>query len=264
MTPRQHGDTEAKLSGFEARLQDGFDWANAHGREVIAGLALLFVAGSIAAGVYEWRKRSLAEGDAELARIEARFTQAMGATANDTFITEPANADQAKKAREASLAELDAFIAAHGLSVDQAKIASLRAAEIEVDLGRLPDADKRLEALGAAFASDDPRRAVALRLRGYVLDQSGNSLGAAEVYQTAAEVKAYPPRALLFVKAGEAFARAGAPARAIAAYRQALATSPEVAEQEGIVGRIGVQQALLDAATPPPAAPPASAPASDK
>jgi hypothetical protein len=64
----------------------------------------------------------------------------------------------------------------------------------------------------------------------------------------------------LFVKAGDAFARAGQPARAIAAYREALSTSPEVAEQEGIVGRIGVQQALLDAAAPPPA----PAPASDK
>lgn len=258
MTPRQHGDTETKLAGFEARLQDGFEWANAHGREIIAGLAILLLAGALAAGVWEWRNRGRSEGDAELARIEARYTQAMGGTANDPFITEPANAEQAKKAREAALAELDAFVAARGASSDQAKIAGLRAAEIEVDLGRLPEADKRLEALAPAFDASDARRAVALRLRGYVLDQGGNPLGAAEVYESAAAVTGYPPRALLFIEAGDAFARAGEPARAIAAYRQALSTSPEVAEQEGIVGRIGVQQALLDAATPAPA------PASDK
>ena len=252
MTPRQHGDTETKLAGFEARLQDGFEWVNAHGREILVGLAVLFVTGLVAAGIWEWRQLSRAHGDAELARIEARYAASMGATTDDPFISEPANAEQAKKAREAALAELDAFVAEHGSS-DQAKIAGLRAAEIEVDLGRLPEAARRLEALAPTFDAADARRAIALRLRAYVLDQSGDTLGAAEAYETAAAVKGYPPRALLFVKAGDAFARAAQPERAIAAYRQALATSPEVAEQEGIVGRIGVQQALLDAATPPPA-----------
>jgi hypothetical protein len=213
MTPRQHGDTETKLAGFEARLQDGFEWANAHGREIIAGLAVLFVVGAIAAGIWEWRRHGQAEGNAELARIEARFTQAMGATSDDPLITEPANAEQAKKAREAALAELDAFIAERGLSSDQARIASLRAAEIEVDLGRLPDADKRLVALTQALDPSDARRGVALRLRGYVLDQSGDALAAAEVYEEGAKVKGYPPRALLFVKAGDAFAPASPSAR---------------------------------------------------
>jgi predicted negative regulator of RcsB-dependent stress response len=183
----------------------------------------------------------------------------MGSTTGEPFISEPANAEQAARAREAALAELDAFVAAQGSS-DIARIASLRAAEIEVDLGRLEVADQRLEALAAAYDAADARRAVALRLRGYVLDQSGNSLAAAEVYETGAQIQAYPPRVLLFIAAGDCFARAAQPARAIGAYRQALSASPEIAEEEGIVARIGVEQAKLDAA-PPPSAP---APASDK
>ena len=258
MTERQHGETETRLAGFEARIQDGFAWANAHGREIVIGIAAFLIVGGIGAGIWEWQRRSRGATETELARIEARFTQAMGATTGEPFISEPANAEQAVKAREATLAELDAFVAAQSSS-DTARVASLRAAEIEVDLGRLDVADKRLEALAAAFGEADARRAVALRLRGYVLDQSGNPLGAAEVYETGARILAYPPRVLLFIAAGDCFARAAQPARAITAYRQALSASPEVAEQEGIVARIGVEQAKLDAA--PPSAP---VPASDK
>jgi len=250
MTQRQHGETETRLGGFEARLQDGFEWANSHGREIVIGIVAALVVGGVTAGIWEYRGRRHDAAAAELARIEARFTQAMGATTGEQFISEPANAEQAKKARETALAELDAFIVAQG-SNDAAKLASLRAAEIDVDLGLLPDADKRLEVLASSFAEDDVRRAVALRLRGYVLDQSGDSLGAAEVYETGARIEAYPPRVLLWIAAGDCFSRAAQPERAIVAYRQALAASPEVAEQEGIIARIGIEQARIDSAPPP-------------
>ena len=253
MTERQHGETETRLAGFEARLQDGFEWANAHGREIVIGIVAALIAGGVSAGVWEYRTRGRDGAAAELARIEAHFTQAMGSTSGEQLISEPANAEQAKKAREAGLAELDAFIVTQGSS-DAAKLASLRAAEIDVDLGLLPDADKRLEALAASYDSADVRRAVALRLRGYVLDQSGNPLAAAEVYEAGARIDAYPPRVLLWIAAGDCLARAAQPERAIVAYRQALAASPEVAEQEGIIARIGIEQAKVDSA-PPPAPP---------
>jgi tetratricopeptide (TPR) repeat protein len=111
--------------------------------------------------------------------------------------------------------------------------------------------------LAAAFDMDDPRRAVALRLRGYVLEQNGNPLAAAEVYETGARIETYPARVLIWIEAGDCFARAAQPARAIAAYRQALVASPEISEQEGILARIGIEQAKLDASLPP-AAPPGS------
>jgi len=250
MTERQHGDTETRLAGFEARLQDGFEWANSHGREIVIGIVAFLIAGGAVAGIWEIRSRGRAAAEAELARIEARFTQAMGATTGELFVAEPANAEQAQQARESALAELDAFVVAQGTS-DSAWLARLRAAEIEVDLGRLPEADKRLEALAASFDEGDPRRAVALRLRAYVLDQSGDPLAAAELYEAGARIQAYLPRVLLWIQAGDGFARVRQPARAIAAYRQALSASPEVAEQEGIIVRIGIEQAKLDALLPP-------------
>lgn len=260
MTPRQHGDTETRLEGFEARLQDGFAWVNAHGVEIMIGIAVALVAGGLVAGVTEWRSRQSDAARTELAAIESRFTAAMGANPGEYFVPEPANAEQAAKAREAAIVELDAFVAAHSGS-DLAAIAVIKAAELEVDLGKLDAADARLAALAGLLGPDDAKRAIALRLRGYTLDQRGQTLAAAETYADAAKVQAYPARGVLWIEAGDCFARAKAPDRAVAAYREALASAPELSEQLHVVQRIGIQQAVIDSAPPPPAAPePAPAP----
>lgn len=261
MTPRPHSDTDTRLAGFEAFLQDAFAWANAHGREIVVAIVAFVLLGGVIAGTWEWRKRSQAAAETELARIEARYAAAMGANSEELFISEPANPDQAKAAREAAIAELDAFAKAHA-SADAAALAGIRAAELEVDLGKLDAAGTRLDAIGTSLSANDPRRAVALRLRAYVHEAKGDALAAAETYEAAAKVESYLSRGLAWIAAGDCYARANQPERAIAAYRQALATAPEVSEQEGIVARMGVQQAKLDAAAP--AAPPAPASTSDK
>ena len=257
-TPRPHSDTSPRLEGFEARLQDAFHWANDHAREIVVGAGIVLLVGGIASGIYEWRRRAVEGAETELAAIELRYERAMGSSPGEVFISEPANAEQATQAREAALKELDAFAASHG-STGIGAIAGIKAAELEVDLGKLDAADARLAKLADSLDANDARRAIALRLRAYTLDQRGQALAAGETYEAGAKVEGYPPRALLWISAGDAYARAGAPDRAIAAYREALATSPEVAEQAQVLQRIGTQQALLDAKAPPPAAAPAAA-----
>ncbi|HXZ86152.1 MAG TPA: hypothetical protein VEI82_11755, partial [Myxococcota bacterium] len=83
MTPRQHSDTETRLEGFEAWLQDAFAWVNDHGREITLGMAVILVVGGIAAGVYEWRRQRTESAETELAAIDARFAEAMGSTSID-------------------------------------------------------------------------------------------------------------------------------------------------------------------------------------
>jgi predicted negative regulator of RcsB-dependent stress response len=225
----------------------------------IGHLAFAGVAIGLVAGVAEWRRRQSDAAQTGLAAIESGFTAAMGANPGEYFVPEPANADQAAKALEAALGELDKFIAAHAGSA-LAAIAGIKAAELEVDLGKLDAADARLAKLVEPLGTDDPKRAIALRLRGYTLDQRGQTLAAGEAYADAAKVQAYPARGLVWIEAGDCFARANAPDRAIAAYREALAGAPELSEQLHVVQRIGIQQAKLDAApkpapTPSPAAP---------
>jgi predicted negative regulator of RcsB-dependent stress response len=251
MNPRPHSDTQTRLEGFEARLQDAFNWANEHAREIVLGAVVLLVVGGIASGIYEWQQRQAQAAETELAKIDADFASAMGSTPGEYFISEPANSEQATKARETSVGQLDEFIAKHpGTPV--AALAGIKAAELEVDLGKLDAADPRLAKLADSLPADDARRAIALRLRAYTLDQRGQTLAAGETYEAAAKVTGYPPRALAWIEAGDAYSRAKAPDRAIAAYREVLAGWPELAEQERIVQRIGVEQAALDAAPPKP------------
>ena len=259
-TPRPHSDTDARLEGFEARLQDAFAWANDHGREIMVGIGVVLVVAAVAAVVYEWRNRHQEAAETELAAIDARFTAAMGATSGDFFVAEPANAEQAKKAREATLVELDAFVAKYP-NTAAAALATVKAAELEVDLGQLDAADARLSKLTDSLDPNDAHRAIALRLRGYILDQKGQTLAAAETYEIAAKVESYAARAAVWVSAGDCYARVGEPVRAIAAYREALEESPELGEQAQLVQRIGVQQAKIDAAAPQPAPPAAPSPA---
>src|SRR5262245_29297853 len=156
MIPRQHGDTETRLEGFEARLQDGFAWVNAHGREIMVGIAAVLVVGGIVAGVAEWRSRRSDAAATALAQIEGRFTTAMGANPGEYFVPEPANAEQAAKARETAVGELDGFIAEHA-GQDLATVAAIKAAELEVDLGKLDAADTRLAAVAEKLGPDDAR-----------------------------------------------------------------------------------------------------------
>ena len=137
----------------------------------------------------------------------------------------------------------------------------MKAAELEVDLGQLDAADARLSKLTDSLDPNDAHRAIALRLRGYILDQKGQTLAAAETYEIAAKVECYAARAAVWVSAGDCYARVGEPVRAIAAYREALEESPELGEQAQLVQRIGVQQAKIDAAAPLPAPPAAPSPA---
>jgi predicted negative regulator of RcsB-dependent stress response len=257
-TPRQHSDTDARLEGFEARLQDAFTWANDHGREIMIGLALAILLGAIAAGVYEWRRQGREAEETELARIETRFADAMGSNPDAYAIAEPANAEQAKKARDAALAEFDAFATRHA-GTPLGAIAGIKAGELEVDLGQLDAAAARLAKVAESLDENDARRAVALRLRAYALDQKGETLAAGEAYEAGAKIESYLSRAMMWVSAGDCYARANQPDRAIAAYREAMTESPELGEQERVLQRIGAQQAKLDAAPPAPAPPPAPA-----
>ncbi|HTO52515.1 MAG TPA: tetratricopeptide repeat protein [Myxococcota bacterium] len=263
MTQRQRSETETRLEGFELRLHEGFAWANDHAREIVVGAVMLLVVGGILSAIIEYRGRQTEGAETALAEIETHFVTAMGSNPGEFFVAEPANAQQATQAREAALAEFDAFIAGHAGSPLVA-VAGIKAAEMEVDLGKLDAADARLAKLADSLKGDDPRRAIALRLRGYTLEQRGQELPAAEAYEAAAKVESYPPRALAWISAGDSYGRANQPERAIAAYREALSASPEAGEQEHLMQRIGLEQAKLDAArpaTPAPTPTPAPAPA---
>ncbi len=254
-TPQTHGDTEAPLSGFDARLHQGFSWIQENAVSLGIGFGALLLLGVIIVSIVEYRDGSEAAAQTALINIELDFAQAMGAPPGAAIIEEPANEEIAKRSRETAISELDALIEEHSGS-EAAIIAAIRAAEFEVDLGEAEAADARLAAVASQLADDDPRRAVALRLRGYTLEQRGELVEAGETYLDGASVETYPARALLLLAAAQSFERAGAHQRAVTAYELVLAASPEIAAAEGVLARMRQAEAKIPAASPTPASVP--------
>jgi tetratricopeptide (TPR) repeat protein len=254
-TSRHHSDTEARPSGLDGRIQDLLEWVTAHGREFVIGLGVLAAAAVVLAIVWESARSRRADALTEWAKIEAAFAAEMGSEPTATLVAEPANPEQAKAAREAALAKYEAFAQSHSGS-DLAANALLRAAELEVDLGRLDAADARLQALVAQLDGDDPRKGVALRLRGYVLEELGRPDQAAEAYEAGGALESYPPRALLWLAAARTHMRLGANERALQALDEAVAAEPELASDAAIERERKILQAAL-ARSAAPAPPPA-------
>ncbi len=245
MTTGRHGDTEARARGIDALLEAAFERVRIHFREIGLVAVGLLVVGAAGAGFYELGKRRENAAQVVLAQIQTDMIKQMGGETRIAINPEPANAEQSRRAREAALERLDLLIEEEAGSA-AAILAGIQAAEIEVDLGSYEGAAARLAALGYELDADDPRRAIALRLRGYALELQGDPVAAGEAYYEAAGVETYPPRAQVYVTAGEVFARGGAHDRAIAALQQAMALAPAVAESAGLLSRIAELEAYRD------------------
>ena len=242
MTTGRHGDTETRARGIDAILENAFERMRLHFREIGLVVAGLLVVGLAAAGFYELGKRRENAAQAVLAEIQIDMIKQMGGEVRIAINPEPANAEQSRRAREAALERLDLLIEEEAES-EAAILAGIHAGEVEVDLGSYDAASARLGALASGLDADDPRRAIALRLRGYALERLGDPVAAGEAYYEAAGVETYPPRAQVYITAGEVFARGGAHERAIAALQQAMALAPAIAENSGLLSRIAELEA---------------------
>jgi hypothetical protein len=234
-------------------MEDLLDWIGHNRRTLGIALGAIVALWVVVALMGELSDSRREEASAELAGIEAAYARDMGAQPGEALIPEPANADQARKAREAALEKLEAFAKAHS-GTDLARTARLRSAELEVDLERLDAADARLSALSAELDDGDALKGVALRLRGYVLEELGRDAEAATVYETGGALASYPPRAMLWLAASRTHARLGASAQALAALDRAIAAEPDLVSDPAVERERKLLQAA-SAAAPAPAKP---------
>lgn len=242
---QQHGETERMSRGLDARMESFFEWLEANARTVVAvGVGLLVVGGLIAAG-FEWSASVELAAQTALDRVERDYYDGMGTPVAELYLTEPANRDQAQRARE------NALLGYQNVAVDYpgsvaADAAELRAAEAEIGLGRLDDASERLSALAQRLDDDDQLRASALRLQGYVFEEQAKFTEAAAAYEAAAGVTSYPAREALWLAASENHLRVGEVERAIAALREVLGIAPAWAERQGLLERLTGLEAMLE------------------
>ena len=237
MTTRHHGETEARTEGLEGRIEDVFEWATAHARAVvIAIVSSLVIGGGIAAG-WELARRAAEDAQRQLAEVELAYNQAMGAGPRTVFPAEPANPDQGVRAREGALAGFEAVAREHEGSV-AAELAGIRAAEIEIELGRAEAAEQRLQRFSDAAGRDTLTRGVALRLRGYALEELGRFGEAGDAYGAGGGVTGYPDRPAVWLSAADNYARVGDSDRELAAYQQILDLDPGFADRNQVTERL--------------------------
>lgn len=247
MTTQRSSETGRKSEGMDAILEAGFTWLEENARLVVGSLVGILILGGVVAGLYEWDTGREEDSQTALDQIERRFLQAMGSEPGQIEVTEPANQDQARRSREKTLAELEALIAESAGSF-AARTAGIRAAEMEVDLGRFEPAAERLAELAAGAGGADPLRSIALRLRGYALEELGRPAEAGAAYADAGRVETYPDRAGVWLLAGMTLVRAGDLDAALEAYQEVLRIDPGLAEREGVLDRL----AALEARSPAP------------
>jgi tetratricopeptide (TPR) repeat protein len=244
-----HGETQVAAEGFQATLEQGFEWINANARLVLVVLGTFIAVGGLSALVYELVQTRAENALGALAEVERRFAIAMGARPGASLIPEPANAEQAKRAREEALAGFQQVSQQHAGSL-ASHAAEIRSAELEIDLGRVEAALERLRALIAGMRADDAERAVALRLVGYVLEELERPLEAAEAYAEAGDVSTYRARPAAWALAGDSFARAGQLERAVDAYAQVIAIDSEYAQATGATQRLAELQPVVGSPAP--------------
>ena len=246
MTQHQrHGETERAHEGFEATLGRIFEWLEDNSKPVLGALAGVVLLGAAAALAFEWSASQARTAQSQLAEVERSYFEAMGASPVAFYVTEPANQEQAQRARDAALAGYEQVAADHPGSVAE-QLAQIRAAQVEIDLGGMDAAEQRLAQAADQMDEDGPLRATALRLRGYALEELERFADAAAVYESAAAIESYPGRESLYAAAGESWLRAGNLERALGAFRETLALAPAWAEREGLVDRVIGLEALLE------------------
>ncbi|MCE2391483.1 MAG: tetratricopeptide repeat protein [Proteobacteria bacterium] len=243
---RQHGETDAPARGIDAVIQDALEWVQRNAGRLAVLVAGLAAIGITAAVVYELDRRAQSAAQSALHRIEAEFAAGMGSPAQEALIPEPANREQATRAREAALEALERFVVEHAGS-EALAAAQIRAAEVEADLGRFAEADARLERLTGELTDQDPRKGIALWLRGYVLEELEEPVRAAQLYEAAGRLMEFPPRAQAWLAAGQTYSRAGRYSEAVRAYTQAMSANPELRLSDDLQREVAALDAIASA-----------------
>jgi len=219
----QPTDTLEELESLGERL---LGWVEANPVLVLA------VAGAIlfgAAGLGGWRAWQSSRADrasTALAELRTQFVVAMGGTANDSKVPEPANPDTARSVRTEYVGRFVELARAHG-SAAAAALAWLEASEIYQKLGQ---ADRALEVVqeGAkAQPADAPLRAVLEARIARFEENAGRFEDAAKAYQAAAAVPGYPLRVEALGDAARCYAEAGNREAALAVYATLQTEAPD-------------------------------------
>ena len=232
-------DTLEELESLGERL---LGWVEANPVLVLA------VAGAIllgAAGFGGWRAWQSARADrasSALAELRTQYVVAMGGTANDAKVPEPANPDTARSVRTEYVERFVELARAHG-GTAAAALGRLEASEIYQKLGQPDRALEVLQQGAAAQRSDSPLRGILEARIARLQENAGRFDDAARAYEAAASIQSYPLRIEALGDAARCYAEAGQREAALAIYAKLQTEAPDRHLEPHIEARLKELQA---------------------
>ena len=201
------------------------EWASENAALILGVIAaILVLAGAVGLYVQSQENTRDAAADA-LAIATSQYRQAMGADPIGGPIPEPANPEVAERTRT-EYAERFMAVANEHAGTTAAAVAWLETGHLQTELGRLEAAAEsfgraRDEAKGSALEALG-----SIRLAGLAEDR-GDFAVAAEAYELAADVEAYPLRANALGDAARCWAAAGEESKALEVFQRLEAGFPD-------------------------------------
>lgn len=245
-------DTLEELQSLGERLAQ---WVGAN-PAIVLGVAALILATAGAFGGYRaWSASRAERASAALSTLRSDLIVAMGGSATDTEVPEPANPETARTLRT-EFANRYLALAEEWGGTPTGGLALLEAGSLFEQLG---NAERALEVWTRALAVTPPTSPAAgiLHARiGRVHEDAGRFGDAAKAYEAAAAIPGYPLAAGALADAARCWSEAGQNEPALAAWRRLKADHPEYRAAHYVDARLSEME--LRAGGPPAAAPTAA------
>ena len=225
MARKNANPTANTLSELEATGDRLAEWASRNAALILGVVAGILV---LAAGVGFWVQHGASQRDAAadaLARATSEYRRAMGADPSGGAVPEPANAALAERTRTEFAARFETLGQEYAGTTAGA-IAMLEAGELNLDLGQLEEAAANFAAARDGARGSAIGALASTRLAG-LAEARGDMKAAAQAFEAAAAIPAYPLRGAALADAARCWAAAGEPERAMAAFQRLEAEFPD-------------------------------------
>lgn len=213
------------------------DWVQEHLLLLAGGAVAILAIAAVVGGTQSWRRAQVDEASAAIAELRRDFVQAMGGSATDTEVPEPANPERAREVREdfgTRFAELSRQYAGTGAGA----LAALEAGGLYLTLG-FPEQALDLWQEGARSTdANSALRAILESRVGHLLEDAGRFDEAARAHEVAGGIGAYPMAANALGDAVRCWLAADEPDEALRVYEQIETDYPAAQLPDYVIGPV--------------------------
>lgn len=215
-------ETLAELEATGDRLAE---WSARNATVILAAIAALLVAAAAVGFYVQHRSSNKQEAANALALATSEYRQAMGADPLGGPIPEPANPAVAESTRKQFRERFVAVATEHPKAISGA-LAWLEAGRLSLDLGQREEAKSQFERARDAATGTAVAALAWIRIA-ELAESSGDLAGAAQAYEAAAGISAYPLRAGALGDAARCWIGAGENEKGLAAYQRLESEFPD-------------------------------------